>query len=78
MKEYSDDLLVVKIFSICLRNGYTIEEITDKIYKNNLAKNIVRVYQSVEIMMKHNIMIPKYQNNGLRFQVNQNICEDKK
>ena len=73
MKEYTDELLFTKIFSLCLKHPYSIEEITDKIYKNNLAKNIVRVYQSMEIMMKHNIMLPKYQNNSLRFQVNPDI-----
>lgn len=77
MKEYTDELMFTKIFCICIRHGYTIEEVTQKIYNNNLAKNIVRVYQSIEIMMKHNIMIPKYQNNSLRFQVNPEILKGK-
>lgn len=73
MKEHSEALLVTQIFGICFKRARTIDEITKKIYNNGNAKNIVRVYQCCEILMKHSIIIPKFQNNQLRFQVNQDI-----
>jgi peptidyl-tRNA hydrolase len=73
MKERSEPLLVTQIFAICFKHAKTIDEITKKIYNNGLAKNVVRVYQCCEILMEHNILVPKFQNNQLRFQVNQDI-----
>ena len=70
MKEYSKELLVTQIFAICLKHPKTIDEITQKIYGNTQAKNIVRVYQCCELLMKHDVVVPKFQNNQLRFQVN--------
>lgn len=75
MKEYTEDLLVTKIFSICFNRPKSITEITSKIYKNEYAKNIVRVFQCCEILMKHGVLIPKFNDRILRFQVDKNSVE---
>ncbi len=73
MKEHSKELLVTQIFGICFKHSRTIDEITQKIYGNGYAKNVVRVYQCYEILMEHGIVVPKFQNSQLRFQVNPDI-----
>ena len=75
MKEYSEPLLITHIFGICFKHARTVDEITKRIYKNGHAKNIVRVYQCCEILMEYEILIPKFQNKQLRFQVNQDILK---
>ena len=71
MKEHTDDLLVTQIIGICWQYSRTIEEITSKIYKNQYAKNIVRVYQCCEVLLSHGVMVPKFKNRKLMFQVDQ-------
>ena len=71
MKEYTDDLFVTKVIGICFNHAKTIEQITEKIYKNQLAKNIVRVYQCCMILMQHGVIVPKAKDRLLTFQVNQ-------
>ncbi len=75
MKEYTAELLTTQIFGICFKHDKTIEEITQKIYKNQYAKNIVRVYQCCEILMKHGVLVPKFKNRQLRFQIIENIMK---
>ena len=70
MKEHTNEMLVTQVFGACFKNAKTIEEITKKIYKNESAKNILRVYQCCQILMKHKVLVPKFQNDQLRFQVN--------
>lgn len=71
MKEHSNDLLVTQVFGICFKRARTVDEITMKVYSNGYAKNVVRVFQCCEILMKHGVLVPKLQNNQLRFQVSQ-------
>ena len=78
MKELTEDLLITEIFSLLLTEGRTIEELTNLIYKNLYAKNIIRVYQTIEILLKRGIVIPKFQNRVLLFQIDKNIIGGKK
>jgi len=71
LKEHTDELLVAQILGICWYSSKTIEEITAKIYKNQYAKNIVRVYQCCEILLSHGVLIPKFKDKKLMFQVDQ-------
>jgi hypothetical protein len=73
MKEHTEDLLVTQIFGLCMSKPLSIEDMTNKIYKNLYAKNIVRVYQCCEILMKRGILIPKFHNRTLLFQINDDI-----
>ena len=73
MKEQTTEMLTTNIIGICFKKACTIEEITNKIYKNNYAKNIVRVYQNCELLMKHGVIVPKFQHCTLRFQVDQEM-----
>lgn len=71
MKEHTDDLFVAQVVGICFKHSKTIEQITEKIYKNQSAKNIVRVYQCCMILMKHGVLVPKVKDRLLMFQINQ-------
>lgn len=78
MKEHTNELLVTQIFGICFKSPRTIEEITKRIYRNGYAKNILRVYQCCEILLGHSVLVPKFQNNQLRFQINQDMLLNQK
>lgn len=78
MKEHTEDLLVTQIFGLCVSRARSIEEMTSKIYKNLYAKNIVRVYQCCEILMKRGVLVPKFQNRTLLFQVEEKILKGEK
>lgn len=73
MKELTEELLVTQIFGFCIAEPQTIEGLTNKIYKNLYAKNIVRVYQCVEILMKRGILIPVFKDRTLLFRVDDKI-----
>lgn len=78
MRELTDNLLITEIFSLLLTEARTIEDITNLIYKNLYAKNIIRVYQVIEILMKRGIVIPKFQNRILLFQIDNKVVGVKK
>ena len=69
MKELTNDLLITEIFALLLTEARTLEDLTNKIYKNLYAKNIIRVYQTIEILLKRGIVIPKFVNRVLLFQI---------
>jgi len=71
MPKHTDDLFVAEVIGCCFHHARTIEEITNRIYKNNYAKNIVRVYQCCMVLMKHGILAPKVKSRMLMFEVNQ-------
>ena len=70
MPKHTDDLFVAKVIGCCFNRGRSIEDITNKIYKNNYAKNVVRVYQCCMVLMKYGILDPKVKDRMLLFQVN--------
>jgi hypothetical protein len=70
MKERSKHVLGAEVMSICSGKSYRIEELTKKIYNNLDAKNIVRVYQCVEVLLYHDILIPEFKQRYLRFRLN--------
>lgn len=73
MKEHTEELLVAQIFGLCMEEPKTIEDMTNRIYKNLYAKNIVRVYQCCEILMKRGVLIPKFHDRTLLFQIDEKI-----
>lgn len=75
MPKFADDIFVAEVIGCCFNRGRTIEEITTKIYKNNYAKNVVRVYQCCMVLLKHGIMDPKVKDRVLLFQVNKEAFE---
>jgi len=73
MKELTNDLLITEIFALLLTEARTIEDMTNKIYKNLYAKNIIRVYQTIEILLKRGIVIPKFVDRVLLFQIDMKV-----
>lgn len=69
VKERNDMLLGVEIFSLLQSKARTIEEVTEKIYGNQQSKNIVRVYQAIQIFLKRGLVVPKFKNGVLTFKV---------
>ena len=47
----------------------TIEQLTQKIYKNNLAKNTVRIYQCLMVMLKNDLVQPIVKEGMMYFKV---------
>lgn len=78
MKELTEELLVTEIFGLCMSEPTTIEELTNKIYKNLYAKNIVRVYQCCEILMQRGVLVPKFINRKIMFQINNDVLNRRK
>ena len=78
MKELTDDLLITEIFALLLTEARSIEDMTNKIYKNLYAKNIIRVYQTIEILLKRGIVIPKFIDRTLQFQIDTKIIGGQK
>ena len=78
MKELTNDLLITEIFSLLLTEARTIEDLTNKIYRNLYAKNIIRVYQVIEILLKRGIVIPKFVDRVLLFQIDTKVIGVKK
>ena len=77
MKELTNDLLITEIFALLLTEARTIEDMTNKIYKNLYAKNIIRVYQTIEILLKRGIVIPKFVDRVLLFQIDMKVIGEK-
>jgi len=73
MKELTDELLVTQIFGLCIERPVSIEDMTNKIYKNLYAKNIVRVYQCCELLMKRGVIVPSFRNRTICFKVDDKI-----
>ena len=74
--KHTSDLLVTKIFSFCLKNSRTVDEISSRIYKNGYAKNQIRVFQVLEALIKEGIVAPKVSNGTLRFQVDRDFVKE--
>ena len=77
MKELTDDLLITEVFALLLTEARTIEDMTNKIYKNLYSKNIIRVYQIIEILLKRGIVIPKFIDRTLLFQIDMKVVGGK-
>jgi hypothetical protein len=73
MKELTEQLLITEIFSLLIAEPRTIEDLTNKIYKNLYAKNIIRVYQTIEILLKRGIVVPVFRDRTLLFQIDRKI-----
>jgi hypothetical protein len=71
--ERTPEMLGAEIFSLCIKRSYRIGELTKKIYGNNQAKNLVRVLQTIEVLLGYGVLTPKFTNNRLHFQVNEDI-----
>jgi len=77
MKELTEQLLITEIFSLLLVEPRTIEDLTNKIYKNLYAKNIIRVYQTIEILLKRGIVVPVFRDRTLLFQLDRKMLGGK-
>jgi hypothetical protein len=77
MKELTDDLLIAEVFSLLLSEARTIEGLTNIIYKNMYAKNIVRVYQTIEVLLRRGVVIPQFSNRILLFKIDKKVLEGK-
>jgi len=73
MKELSEQLLCVEVFGVLAEEPRTSEEMTNKTYKNMYAKNIVRVYQTVEILLKRGIIVPMFSNREIKYKLDEKI-----
>ena len=77
MKELTNELLITEVFSLLLTEPRTIEDLTNNIYRNLYAKNIIRVYQTIEILLKRGIVTPKFIDRVLLFQIDMKIIGGK-
>jgi len=68
-------LIATEIFAICKNKGRTIEEIAQKIYKTDNAKSVVRTYQCIMILLKHDILVPQFKGRILTFIVKNDKAE---
>lgn len=69
--ERTDYVLGAEVIAWCNKKPYKIEEITQKIYGNTQAKNIIRVYQCIDVLLQHGIIVPKFNNRLLKFSVDE-------
>lgn len=76
MSKNTDDLMVAKVFTCCLRRSRTVGEITKSIYGNGYAKNQVRVFQVLEVLIGERVVVPKVNGGSLRFQVDRDMVKD--
>jgi len=72
MVEKADFFLGTEVFALCKTKPRTIEEMTKKIYGNNYAKNVVRVYQVMVVFMKRGLLVPCFKDRVLTFKINNN------
>lgn len=77
MKELTNELLITEVFALLLTEARTIEDLTNNIYKNLYAKNIIRVYQTIEVLLKRGIVTPKFVDRVLLFQIDMKIIGGK-
>ena len=74
--KHTDDILVAKVFTSCLKRARTIDEISSRIYDHNSAKSIVRVFRCVESLISEHVLIPKCNNGSLCFQVDKDMIKE--
>ena len=77
MVERSDYMLGAEVFACLKTRNMSIEMVTKKIYGNDYAKNVVRVYQCIVAFMSNDLVIPKFQNRTLLFGIKENGCDIK-
>ena len=69
-REMTDDILVAELFSLCMDEPRTIEELCNVLYDNMYAKNLVRVYLMVQVLLKRGLLIPSFTNDKeIKFKV---------
>ena len=73
MKELTEATMCTEIFALCLQEPRTIEEMTNIIYKNLYAKNMIRIYLSTEILMARGVLVPTFAEKTLRFKISDEI-----
>lgn len=74
--KHSDDLLVAKVFSCCLKKSRSIDDITSRVYGNGYSTNKMRVFQMVECLIGEGIVVPKVNGGHLLFQINQDVVKE--
>ena len=77
VKELSEQLLCVEVFGLLAEKPRTVEDMTNAIYKNMYAKNIVRVYQTVEILLKRGVIVPMFSNREIKYKIDEKILGGK-
>jgi len=75
LPKFNDDLMVAKVFTCCLRRSRTVGEITRSIYGNGYAKNQVRVFQVLEVLIGEGVIVPKVNGGSLRFQIDRDLVK---
>ena len=68
--------MVAKVFTCCLRRSRTVLDITKGIYGNGYAKNQVRVFQVLEVLVGEGVVVPKVNGGSLCFQVDRGLMGD--
>jgi hypothetical protein len=71
-------LLGIEVYSALKQKQIcTIEQLTQRIYKNNLSKNIVRIYQCLMVMLKNDLVQPVVKEGILYFKTKDEKKEEK-
>jgi len=67
--ERSQAILGAEILSLLHKHEYSLEQLTEKIYNNNVPKNIVRIYQCITQFLRYELVVPVYKNKQLKFRL---------
>jgi len=71
--ERSEQVIGAEIFAICYKHPSTVEQLTNRIYRNTRMRNIARIYLCVERLLKHGVLVPMFKNNSLYFKVDNGV-----
>jgi len=68
--ERSELVIASEVIAVCSHSSLSLDKITKKIYSNSMVKNRFRVFQVIEALLKHGVLVPQFKNNCLCFRFN--------
>jgi len=66
-KERTDMVLGIEIYALCKNKPCSIDDLSGVLYKNNYAKNVVRVYRGIVTLLEYGLVVPVFKNRVLLF-----------
>jgi DNA polymerase II small subunit/DNA polymerase delta subunit B len=70
--------LSAEVFAVIIKKPSSIEDITNAIFKNTRHNNQNRVWNCVNSMMKHGILLPAFKNGVIYYKYNNDFENEKK
>lgn len=74
MRNERNDLVIAsEVIGICNKNDFmSLDNITLRVYKNNNSKNRFKIFQVVEALLKHDVLVPQMRKGVMCFRYNNN------